>query len=82
MEINDELKEINIKNRTCYYFDDIINIENFDFYNDSLPLEKTLTFHNVIIHIKSVWNKDQNYYYYDIFLEKYSYQFPKNNDNK
>ena len=31
--INDELKEINIKNRTCYYFDDIINIENFDFYN-------------------------------------------------
>ena len=25
---------------------------------DSLPLEKTLTFHNVIKHIKSVWNKD------------------------
>ena len=23
---------------------------------DSLPLEKALTFHNVIIHIKSVWN--------------------------
>ena len=25
------LKEINIKNRICYYFDDIIKIEDFDF---------------------------------------------------
>ena len=25
------LKEISIKNRTCYYFDDIIKIEKFDF---------------------------------------------------
>ena len=25
------LKEINIRNRTCYYFDDIIKIEDFDF---------------------------------------------------
>ena len=49
---------------------------------DSLPLEKTLTFHNVIIHIKSVWNKDQNHYYYSIFLEKPSYQLPKINDSK
>ena len=24
MEINDKLKEINVKNRTCYHFDDII----------------------------------------------------------
>ena len=31
MESNDELKEIDIKNRTCYYFDDIIKIEDFDF---------------------------------------------------
>ena len=49
---------------------------------DSLPLEKPLIFHNVITHSKSVWNKDQNHYYYDIFLEKCSYQLPKNNDNK
>ena len=27
MECNDELKEIDIKNRTCYHFDDIIKIE-------------------------------------------------------
>ena len=33
MESNDELKEINIKNRTCYYFDDIIKIEDFDLDN-------------------------------------------------
>ena len=26
---------------------------------DSLPLEKTMTFHNVIILIKPVWNKDK-----------------------
>ena len=31
MEINDELKEIDVKNRRCYYFDDIIKIEDFDF---------------------------------------------------
>ena len=33
----------------------------------SLPLEKTMTFRNVIILIKSVWNKDKNNYYYNIF---------------
>ena len=36
---------------------------------DSLPIEKILTLHNVIIHIKSVLNKDKKYYYYKIFLE-------------
>ena len=30
---------------------------------DSLPLQETLTFHNVIIHIKLVFSKDTNYYY-------------------
>ena len=33
MEINDELKEINIKNRTFYYLDDIFLIEDFDLDN-------------------------------------------------
>ena len=37
---------------------------------DSLPVEKILTLHNVIILIKSVLNKYQNQYYYNIFLEK------------
>ena len=47
---------------------------------DSLPLEKTLTLHSVIILIKSVFNKDKNNYYYNVSLEKCSYQLPKNND--
>ena len=42
-----------------------------DSYNH-LPIEKTLTYHNVIILIKSVINKNENNYYYIIFLEKTS----------
>ena len=33
MEINDKLKEIDIKNFMCYYFNDIIRIEDFDVDN-------------------------------------------------
>ena len=33
MNSNDELKEFDIKNRTCYYLDDIIKTEAFDFDN-------------------------------------------------
>ena len=44
-----------------------------DSYN-SLPIEKILTFHNVIILIKSVYNKNKNEYYYNIFSEKGSYK--------
>ena len=40
-----------------------------DSYN-SLPIEKILTFHNVIKLINLVVNKDRNNYYYNIFLEK------------
>ena len=40
-------------------------------------IEKILTLHNVVILIKSVLNKDKNYYYYKIFLGKYSYQLAK-----
>ena len=32
-ESNDKLKEINIKNYMCYYFNDIIKIEDFDLEN-------------------------------------------------
>ena len=48
------------------------NINNYfgkiriDSYN-SLPIEKILTFDNVIIFIKSVFNKNKNKYYYNIF---------------
>ena len=40
---------------------------------DFLPLEKTVTFHNVIILIKLTFDKDENNYYDNIFLEKASY---------
>ena len=39
MESQDELKEVNIKNRTCYYFDDIVRVIDIDF-NDILLNEK------------------------------------------
>ena len=170
MESNIELIETNIKNRTCYCFDDIIEFEDFDLDNilideksyenilvynilyktlidakplrirfnkvdgfirvydgtrylvlsggekydftynrirhligvkngityiishncakikvglhDSLPLEKTLTVHSVIIFINSVFNEDKNNYHYNIFLEKVLYELPKNVNNK
>ena len=40
MEGKDELKEINIKNRTCYYFDDIVEVE--DLYSGDILLEKKI----------------------------------------
>ena len=42
---------------------------------DSLPLEETMTLCNVIILVKSVWNKDKNNYHVNIFLEK-PYELP------
>ena len=45
---------------------------DIDFY-DSSPLEKTLALHNVIKLFKSVFNKDQNHYYYNIFFLKNVY---------
>ena len=44
-----------------------------DSYN-SLPIEKTLTFYNIVILTKSVANKNKNEYYFNIFLEKGSYK--------
>ena len=46
-------------------------------YN-SLPIEKILTFHNIIILIKSVVNKNKNNYYYNIFSEEGSYKDKSN----
>ena len=42
---------------TCVLFDNYARIK-IDSY-ESFPLDKTLTLHNVIIFIKSVFNKDQ-----------------------
>ena len=40
MERKDELKEIDIKNRTCYYFDDILT--NRDIYSVDILLDEKL----------------------------------------
>ena len=49
MESNDKLKEINIKNRMCYHFDDIIKLEDFDLDNiliDGKSYEIILVYNN------------------------------------
>ena len=51
-----------------------IRIDSFN----SLPIEKTWTFHNVIILIRSVVNKNKNNYYCNIFLEKALYKDESN----
>ena len=43
-----KVKELNIKNQTCYYFNDIINIK--DFHLNLLIIDKT-------------WYKDSDIYY-------------------
>ena len=38
MNSNDEFKKINIKNHTCYYFDDTIKYE--DFHLDNILIDE------------------------------------------
>ena len=47
MDSNNELKKIDIENRTCYYFDDIIKTENFNVDNfliEEKSYENTLVY--------------------------------------
>ena len=56
----------------------ILSVSNFEkiriYLYYSLPIEKILTFHNVIILIKSAVNKKKNNCYCNIFLEKDLYK--------
>ena len=47
MESNDKLKDIDIKNCTCYYFDDIIKIEYF--YLDNILIDEK-SYKNVLVY--------------------------------
>ena len=38
-------------------------------------MRNTFTWRNVIIHIDSTLDKDQNHYYYHIFLERFLYSY-------
>ena len=40
MDSNDELKKIDIKNSTCYYFDGIFKIEDFNL--DNMLIDKKI----------------------------------------
>ena len=64
---------ISLKSGITYIYSHYFAKIKVDSY-DSLSIEKILTLHNVIIHIKLVLNKDKNHCYSKIFLEKYSYQ--------
>ena len=51
-----------------------IRIDSFN----SLPIEKYIDFHNAIILIKPVVNKNKNEHYYNIYLEKGLYKDKSN----
>ena len=75
--IYDRIKyRISLKSGITYIFSHCFAKIKVDSY-DSLPIEKVLTLHNVIILIKSALNKYKNHYYYKIFLERCSTQSAK-----
>ena len=81
-EINDAIYNIiryleSLKSSDIYFSYYFVKIK-VDYY-DSLPNDKRITLHNVLIHIILVLHKDKNHYYYKIFLEKWFYQLAKNN---
>ena len=52
MESKDELKEIDVKNRRCYYFDDIMkvrDIDNIDFSDNLLDEKSYKTYESILI---------------------------------
>ena len=47
MESNYKTKEIGIKNRTCYYFDDIMRVLDIDFVNMLLGKKSCKIYENI-----------------------------------
>ena len=52
METNDKSKEINIKNHTCYYFDDVIKFYDFDL--DNILIDQK-SYENILV--SNIWYK-------------------------
>ena len=50
MNGKDELKEIDIKNCTCYYFDDTMRVRDIDFSNILLDEKSYKTQENILIY--------------------------------
>ena len=59
MECDDKLKEIDFKNRTCFYFDDIVKIEDFvkieDCDQDNISVDKK-SYENILVYSISYKN--------------------------
>ena len=66
---------INLKSGITYIFRTVL--WNSKLILMILCLKEILDLGKVIIHIKSVLNKDKDYYYHKIFLEKCSYHLTK-----
>ena len=49
MESKDELKETDIKNCTCYYFDDITRVRDIDFIDILLYEKSYKKYENILI---------------------------------
>ena len=54
LKLSHKLKNINIKNRTYYFFNDIVDIENFNPHNIKID-EKS--YKNILIHIRNSYKK-------------------------
>ena len=75
MESNDKLKEIDIKYRACYYFDDIIKIEDFDLNNiliDEKSYENILVYNDGFVRVY-----DRSKYLVLFGSEKYDYIYDR-----
>ena len=55
MESKNKLKEIDIKNHTCYYFDDIIKDININFSDNLLDEKLYEIFQFMAFHTKLQW---------------------------
>ena len=61
MSRNNELKEIDTKNRTCYYFDDKTNINDLDPDNVLLNIK---LYENILIHLVAYKTPKHFMYYF------------------
>ena len=81
-----KIKEINIKNRTYYFFDDMINIKNFD--PNLLKIDKKSYKNNSIYYIGYITMKDSDYVKINsvnplyLIIDQVDRQFEEINGNK
>ena len=72
-EIKNQIETINVGKPPNKYKKDFMKIK-FE-SNDNLPLVKILSIPSMIIVVKSVLQKDKNYYYPQVYLHECGYKF-------